>query len=64
MPKAFPLKFRRDVVAVAQRGGASMAQVAKDFGISVSCFNRWVKLADQGDQVNVNPLVPPSGDVA
>ncbi len=34
MPKAFPLEFRRDVVAVARKGEAPIAQIAKDFGIS------------------------------
>ena len=46
MPKAFPLEFRRDVVAVARRGGAPIARIAKDFGISESCLQRWLKLAD------------------
>jgi transposase len=32
MPKAFPLEFRQDVVAVARKGQAPLAQVAKDFG--------------------------------
>lgn len=49
MPKAFPLEFRRDVVAVARKGEASLAQVAKDFGISESCVQRWVQLADIED---------------
>ena len=50
MPKAFPLEFRRDVVAVARKGGAPLSQVAKDFGISESCLHRWLKLAgvDEG----------------
>ena len=50
MPKAFPLEFRRDVVAVARKGGAPLSQVAKDFGISGSCLHRWLKLAgvDEG----------------
>jgi transposase len=30
MPKAFPLEFRQDVVAVARKGQAPLAQVAKD----------------------------------
>jgi transposase len=34
MPKAFPLEFRADVVAVARKGEGSIAQVAKDFGVS------------------------------
>ena len=46
VPKAFPIEFRRDVVAVARKGEASLAQIAKDFGISESCLHRWVKLAD------------------
>ncbi|GAA1610718.1 hypothetical protein GCM10009789_76310 [Kribbella sancticallisti] len=49
MPKAFPLEFRRDVVAVARKGEAPIGQVAKDFGISVSCLSRWLKLADIED---------------
>jgi len=33
MPKAFPEEFRRDAVAAA-RMGESLAQIAKDFGVS------------------------------
>ena len=46
MPKAFPLEFRRDVVAVARKGEAPLSQIAKDFGISESCLHRWLKIAD------------------
>jgi transposase len=49
MPKAFPIEFRRDVVAVARKGEAPLSQVAKDFGISESCLHRWLKLADIDD---------------
>ena len=49
MPKAFPREFRRDVVAVARKGEAPLAQIAKDFGISESCLHRWLKLADIED---------------
>ncbi len=51
MPKAFPLEFRRDVVAVARKGDSSVAQVAKDFGISEACLHRWLKAADIDDGV-------------
>src|SRR3984885_2887761 len=51
MPKAFPLEFRRDVVAVARKGEAPLAQIAKDFGISESCLHRWLKLADVDDGI-------------
>jgi transposase len=51
MPKAFPLEFRRDVVAVARKGEAPLSQIAKDFGISERCLHRWLKLADVDDGV-------------
>ena len=51
MPKAFPPEFRRDVVAVARKREASLAQIAKDFGISESCLHRWVQMADVDDGI-------------
>src|SRR5713226_627687 len=51
MPKAFPLEFRSDVVAVARRKEAPMSQIAKDFGISEACLHRWVKRAEIEDGV-------------
>jgi transposase len=51
MPKAFPLEFRRDVVAVARKGESSLRQIAKDFGISESCLHRWLQQADIDDGV-------------
>ena len=49
MPKAFPLEFRRDVVAVVRNREATLTQIAKDFGISEACLHRWLKLADIED---------------
>ncbi len=34
MPRPHPKEFRDDVVAVARRGDAPIAQIAKDFGIA------------------------------
>jgi transposase len=51
MPKAFPLEFRNDVVAVARKGEAPLTQIAKDFGISEACLHRWLKIADVEDGV-------------
>ena len=51
MPTAYPLEFRRDVVAMALRRQAPMSQIAKDFGISESCLHRWVKRAEIEDGV-------------
>jgi hypothetical protein len=55
-PKPFPLELRRDVIAVARKGEASIAQIARDFGISESCLARWLKNADRDDG-----LAPPAG---
>lgn len=51
MPKPFPAEFRRDVIAVAHQGNQSMAQVARSFGISESCLNRWLRIADREDGI-------------
>ena len=49
MPKPHPKEFRDDVVAVARRGEAPIAQLAKDFGISESCLRNWLHRADVED---------------
>jgi transposase-like protein len=48
MPRPYPQEFRDDVVAVARRreGGVTLAQIAKDFGISESCLTNWLHAAD------------------
>jgi len=51
MPKAFPIEFRNDVVAVARKGQAPITQIAKDFGISESCLANWLKKADVEDGI-------------
>lgn len=63
MPKAFPAEFRRDVVAVARKSDASIAQVAKDFGISESCLQRWLKQADIEDGVRPGVTVSESAEL-
>lgn len=51
MPRAFPKEFRNDVVAVARRGEAPISRIAKDFGVSESCLQRWLKIADVEDGI-------------
>ncbi len=51
MPKRFPVEFKRDVVAVARRGGLPRAEIAADFGISATTLKRWVAQADVDDGV-------------
>jgi transposase len=49
MAKAYPKEFRDDVVAVARKGQAPLAQIAKDFGISEGTLSNWLKRADVED---------------
>jgi transposase len=49
VPTPYPKEFRRDVVAVARKGEQSIAQIARDFGVSESCIARWLKVADRED---------------
>ncbi len=51
MPKPFPVEFRRDVVAVARLNNQSLAQVARDYGISEATVHNWLKKADIEDGV-------------
>jgi len=47
VPKPFPKEFREDVIRVYRDSDASMAQVAKDFGISPSCLKRWLTIDER-----------------
>jgi len=47
--KPFPAEFCRDVIAVARGSEASMAQLARDFGVSEFCLALWMKIADRED---------------
>lgn len=51
MPKSYPKEFRDDVVGVARKREAPIAQIAKDFGISEGCLHRWLAQADIEDGV-------------
>ena len=63
MPKAFPVEFRNDVVAVARKGEAPLNQIAKDFGISESCLAKWLKRADVEDGNRPGVTVSESADL-
>jgi transposase len=51
VPRPPPKEFRDDVLAVARRGDAPVAEIAKDFGISESCLRNWLSRADAEDGV-------------
>ncbi len=63
MPRAFPMEFRRDVVAVAGKCQASVKQIAKDFGISEACLHRWLKQADIEDGVRPGVTISESAEL-
>ncbi|EWS99931.1 transposase [Intrasporangium oryzae NRRL B-24470] len=63
MPKAFPKEFREDVIRVYRDSDASLAQVAKDFGISPSCLKRWVTIDDR-NAARAGSSAPSRGDEA
>ncbi len=48
MPKPYPREFREDVIRVARNRepDSRLRDIAKDFGISESCLNLWLKAAD------------------
>lgn len=52
MPKPYPQEFRDDVVRVARSrdGSTTIKQIAKDFGISETCLNNWMKKAEREER--------------
>lgn len=55
MPPAYPREFREDVVRVARNRepGVRLADIAKDFAISESCLNNWLR--DDDVEAGVRP---------
>ena len=52
MPTAYGAEFRQDVIDVARKGEAPLAQIAKDFGLSVTTLKRWIAIAERKDSGN------------
>jgi transposase len=42
MPTAYGAEFRQDVIDVARKGEAPLAQIAQDFGLWVTTLKRWI----------------------
>ena len=49
MPRAYPQEFKDDVVRIVRQGELTVAQVARDFGISETSVSNWVSKADIED---------------
>lgn len=60
MPKAYPQEFRDDVVRVARNrpDGATLEQVAADFGIHPMTLSKWLRQAaiEDGDRPGVTAV--------
>ncbi|MCW2850523.1 MAG: Transposase [Nocardioides sp.] len=57
MPKALPREFREGVIRVFRESDASIAQVAKDFGISPSGQHRAVLIDDLHVVMVLSPVI-------
>lgn len=58
MPKAFPREFREDVIRVFRDSDTSVAQVAKDFGVSPSCLKRWLTIDERRSSASAGSARP------
>jgi transposase len=47
VPTPYGAEFRQDVIDVARKGEAPLAQIAKDFGLSVTTLKRWIAIAER-----------------
>jgi transposase-like protein len=63
VPTSYPKEVRRDVIAVARQGGQSIAQLARSFGSSEWCLNRWLKIADRDEGLSAAPAGSVADDV-
>lgn len=63
MPRPHPKEFRDDVVAVARKGEAPIAEIAKDFGISETCLRNWLAKADVEDGIRPGVTSSESAEV-
>jgi transposase len=47
MPTAYGAEFRQDVIDVARKSEAPLAQIAKDFRLSVTTLKCWIAIAER-----------------
>lgn len=60
LPTAYGPEFRQIVIDVARKGEAPLAQIAKDFRLSVTTLKRWIAIAERKE----SGASPASGDSA
>ena len=62
MPTAYGAEFRQDVIDVARKGEAPLAQIAKDFGLSVTTLKRWIAIAER-KEIGAAPATAGSAEI-
>ncbi|BCW62876.1 transposase [Arthrobacter sp. StoSoilB22] len=62
MPTAFGAEFRQDVIDVALKGEVPLAQIAKDFGPSVTTPKRWIAISEHKES-GTRPAVTESAEM-
>lgn len=63
MPTAYGAEFRQDVIDVARKGEAPLAQIAKDFGLSVTTLKRWIAIAERKESGTAGTRVAESAEM-
>ena len=62
MPTAYGAEFRHDVIVVARKGEAPLAQIAKDFGLSFTTLKRWIAIAER-KETGASPATADSAEI-
>lgn len=62
MPTPYGAEFRKDVIDVARKGQAPLAQIAKDFRLSVTTLKRWTAIAERKES-GAGPAVAESAEM-
>jgi transposase len=63
MPTAYGAEFRQDVIDVACKGEAPLAQIARDFGLSVTTLKRWIAIAERKESGVAGPAAAESAEM-
>ena len=53
--RTYTAEFKRDAIAVAERGDRSVAQIERDRGVSASCLRHWRVAARRAAAVGTTP---------
>ena len=55
LKRTFTAEFKRDAIALAERGDRSVAQIERDLGLSAGCLRHWRADARRTAAVGTTP---------